>query len=97
MRRYPNRVTLAILLLLPLLVATCATVSKYDKYESSHPIEAHDIICGDCHKLYAADFFSASEWVEFLNKHPKADRPKPEIMEGIVEYILSEAQTTSEE
>ena len=84
-------------LLAPLVLLdglACRSPGKYDSYEFFSSIEAHDKVCGDCHELYAADFFPPDEWYVFLKKHPKDDRPKPEIMDGIIEYVLQEAQTS---
>jgi len=73
--------------------AACRSVNRYANYELTSPIEAHDTVCGDCHKLYAATHFCVDDWRTFLDKHPKAHRPKPEVMEAIVEYILQDAPT----
>ena len=83
------------LLAAPLLLAglACTSVNRYADYELTNPIEAHDKVCGDCHKLYPATYFSVGDWSTFLAKHPKAHRPKPEVMESILEYILEDAPT----
>ena len=75
----------------------CRSVNRYEDYEPANPIEAHDKVCGDCHKLYPATFFAVSDWRTFLDKHPEAHRPQPAVMESILEYILQDAPTESEQ
>ena len=81
------------LLATPLFIAglACSSMNRYANYELTNPIEAHDTICGDCHKLYPATYFAVSDWRTFLGEHPKAHRPKPKVMEAIIEYILEDA------
>ena len=81
------------LLSIPIFIAglACSTVNRYANYELTNPIEAHDTVCGDCHKLYPATYYCVDDWRTFLAKHPKAHRPKPEVMEAIIEYILQDA------
>lgn len=75
----------------------CSSVNRYADYELTNPIEAHDMVCGDCHKLYPATYFAVSDWRTFLGEHPKAHRPKPEVMEAIIEYILQDAPVERDE
>ena len=81
------------LLATSLLIAglACTTVNRYASYELANPIEAHDTVCGDCHKLYPATYYCVDDWHSFLAKHPEAHRPNPEVMEAIIEYILQDA------
>jgi len=75
----------------------CSTTNRYANYELTNPIEAHDTICGDCHKLYPATYYCVDDWRTFLAEHPKAHRPTPEVMEAIIDYILQDAPVERDE